>query len=96
MIWFATESVRPDLKYFVAHENKILSMVYTAAILVFLFLISRFLAYRIELKKTLYIFSSEASKGPKSFKNPKGSKASKSTLSLGVLFAIVLSDLVYT
>ena len=44
----------------------------------------------------LYIFSFEASKGPKSFKNPKGSKAFKSTLSLGVLFIIILSNIVYT
>ncbi len=55
-LWFATESIRPELKDLVIHGNKIVFLAYILSATALLIMLSRFLAYRIELQKTLYIF----------------------------------------
>lgn len=55
IIWFSTETIRPGIKDFVI-ENKTVSLTGSAIALILLFFLSRYSAYRIELKKTLYIF----------------------------------------
>jgi 4-amino-4-deoxy-L-arabinose transferase-like glycosyltransferase len=55
VVWFATESIRPELKLY-AQSNKILSIIYLLLLALILFLTSKYLANKIELKKTLYIF----------------------------------------
>jgi hypothetical protein len=56
IFWFASESMRPELKYFVLHGNVMLTIIYTLIAVYVLFFISRHSAKIIELKKTFYIF----------------------------------------
>lgn len=56
IFWFASESVRPELKYFVMHNNVMLTVSYILIAGFVVFLISRQSVRIIELKKTFYIF----------------------------------------
>lgn len=54
-IWFSTESIRPELKE-IFQANHFMFSIVTAGILVLVFLISKMLSAKIELKKAYYIF----------------------------------------
>lgn len=56
VIWFASESIRPGLKFYAMHENIILILFYFILIFSLLFFLSSYIADIIELKKTFYIF----------------------------------------
>lgn len=56
IFWFATESVRPEIKFFLKNGNTLLIFVYILSAVIIFFLISRQSAKIIELKKTYYIF----------------------------------------
>ncbi|HMS33213.1 MAG TPA: glycosyltransferase family 39 protein [Ignavibacteria bacterium] len=56
ILWFATESFRPEIKLFLKNGSTVLNLVYFLSAVIILFLISRQSAKIIELKKTYYIF----------------------------------------
>ncbi|MEP7146223.1 MAG: glycosyltransferase family 39 protein, partial [bacterium] len=56
IIWFATEHIRPGMKLYISQSNKIFSAVIIAGLALIFYFLSRFLADKIELKKTYYIF----------------------------------------
>lgn len=56
IFWFATEYARPEIKAFIMHGNMILTAVYLFSALLIMYLLSRYSANKIELKKPFYIF----------------------------------------
>ncbi len=56
ILWFATESMRPSIKKYFLQSNITLFAFAIITAVFLLFLLSRYLANRIELKKTYYIF----------------------------------------
>lgn len=56
IFWFATEYARPEIKAFIMHGNMILTAVYIFSAFLIMYLLSRYAANKIELKKPFYIF----------------------------------------
>ncbi|MEO8666164.1 MAG: glycosyltransferase family 39 protein, partial [Ignavibacteria bacterium] len=56
IIWYATENIRPQLKQYFTPGNRFLSLIMLLVLCILLYYPSRYLANKIELKKTYYIF----------------------------------------
>lgn len=56
IFWYATESVRPEIKSFLYEENKLLILISTALVITLLYFLAAIIADKIELQKAIYIF----------------------------------------
>jgi len=56
ILWFATESIRPEVKSYVYSSNKVLLALALAVMVLSVFVLSKYFVSKVELKKIFFIF----------------------------------------